>query len=167
MKNIFIDCEWNTFANSKIFLIGYAYNLSSFGILTGNKICPTNLEKILNPVTGFIFVYGPDIGFMEKHMNINIRKKHKCINLLALVRHELPNLKCYKLYKVEQHFNISRKSMAYKYDIFQTLADWKTPEGRKKVIEYNQEDVINLIRIFNNLRKSGLTYRKVMKYRIH
>jgi uncharacterized protein YprB with RNaseH-like and TPR domain len=167
MKNIFIDCEWNTLKNSEIFLIGFAYNLSSFGILTGKNINAKELEQILKPVTGYVFVYGPDIGFMEKNLDIDIRKKYNCINLLALVRNELPGLKCYKLYKIEQHFNIIRKSMGYKYDIFRILTDWKTPEGRKKVIKYNQEDVINLIRIFMKLRESGLSYRKVMKYRIH
>ncbi len=166
MKNIFIDCEWNPLNHSKIFLIGYAYNLSSSGVLTDKKINATELKRILKPVTGFIFVYGPDIGVMEKNLSMDIRNNYRCINMLTLVRNEIPGLPCYKLYKIEQYFNIYRKTMDYKFDIFRIISDWKTYEGRKKVIKYNMEDVINLPRIFNALRKSGLTYRKVMKYRI-
>lgn len=167
MKNIFIDCEWNPRNHAKLFLIGYSYNLSSFKTLIETQINAYNLKRILKPVTGHIFVYGPDIGFMEKHLGIDIRNNYSCVNLLTAVKNEIPGLPCYKLYKIEQYLKIRRNSMSYKYDIFRILKDWKTITGRKKVIAYNKEDVINLVRVFYHLRRKGLTKRKLLKYRIH
>jgi len=112
MKNIFIDCEWVPRKKNSIFLFGYAYNLSSFGTLIGQKINVHEFKQILKPVTGYIILYGPDIGYIENQLVINLNDKYECINLLTCVRHRLHGLDSYKLYKIEKLLGTSRKTIS-------------------------------------------------------
>ena len=142
MKNIYIDGEW--FANQTIFLIGYSYNSKEFGQLYGSRLTKASFLKILEPVNGFIFFYGPDIGMLEKFFDIDIRHNYKCINLLPLFKHLIPELPSYKLAFLEKLFGIKRTTFKYKQNIRELEKDWLNPRKRKLALQYNKEDVIFL-----------------------
>jgi uncharacterized protein YprB with RNaseH-like and TPR domain len=143
--DIYIDCEW--FVPDKLFLIGYAYNQREFTHLYEKTLTKENLFKMFAPVDGYVFFYGPDISILEKHFNINIRNNKKCVNLIRVFRKYEPDLSSYKLCSLEWYYGIKRNSEAYKANIFTFLHDWYKPEKRKAALEYNKEDVINLIKV--------------------
>lgn len=149
MTNLFIDCEW--FLNQEIFLIGFGYDLKHNGQIYGSHISPIHFRKLLKPVDGHIFFYGPDIGMLEKYFKMDIRKKYKCVNLLTVYRHYAPGLKSYKLASLEKYYEIKRSNPEYKANIFKMFSDWNKPNKRKLALQYNLEDVLNLIRIKRKL----------------
>jgi len=145
MTNLFIDCEW--FLNQKIFLIGYAYAIKDFGQLYDRSLTKANFYKILKPVDGYIFFYGPDIAMVEKYFNIDLRHNYKCINLIRIFRNFEKGLDSYKLSEMEKHYGIERSTSIYKTDIFKLFYDWYDPVKKHIALQYNKEDVLNLIRV--------------------
>jgi DNA polymerase elongation subunit (family B) len=139
---IYIDCEWTI--DQDIFLIGYAYTLRKKGQLYEKNLTKKNFLKLLDGVE-FVFVYGPDIGMLEKYFGINIRDKYKCINLLKIFRRYIPDLESYKLADMEHMFDIPRSTPQYKRNIFSLFEDWHDPKKRRLCLKYNMEDVINLL----------------------
>ena len=143
MKEIYIDGEW--FIGGKLFLLGYAYSQKKQGFLFGKKLTKENFLKLLKPnIT--IFFYGPDVGIIEKHFNVKIRNKFRCINLLKVFRDNI-NSSSYRLADIEKKFGIVRQRVEYKKSIFDIYGDWYSVEARKRVLQYNKEDVVNLIRL--------------------
>lgn len=145
MKNLYLDCEW--FPNQKIFLIGYAFSLNEFGQLYDSTLSKQNFLKLLQQTDGFIYFYGPDIAMIEKNFNINIRDEYLCVNLLPIFRLCMPHASSYRLCELEKYFKLSRSSAQYKKDIRTLIRDWYNPRKKKEALRYNQEDVINLIRL--------------------
>ncbi len=140
--DIYIDCEWTL--DQDVFLIGYAYTLRKKGQLYDKTLTKRNFLKLLDGVE-FVFIYGPDIGQLEKHFGINLRGKYKCINLLKIFRRYLPELPSYKLSALEEMFGIKRTTAQYKRNIFTLFEDWHNPKKRRLCLKYNMEDVINLL----------------------
>lgn len=158
-KNIFIDCEW--FLNQRIYLLGYAYNLNEWGQLCDNAVNLENLSIILDGVEN-IFVFGPDIGMMEKFFNVDLRNYFRCFNLLSIIKKIEPYLYSYKLCDLEQEAGIFRETIAYKTNIFTLHRDWFNPKKRPYALYYNREDVLNLIRVKNYFfQKNGITRRDI------
>ncbi len=151
MTNIFLDAEW--FQNQNIFLLGYAYNISTYNYLLEHQITKENIHKIFKPVDGFVFFYGPDIGMLEKNIGDALVYRYFCVNMLRLVKHYIPGLSSYKLSDVEDYLGIERIYDEYKTNIFDIWRDWKNPVARKRIMAYNREDVINLPRILTRLRQ--------------
>jgi len=145
MTDIYLDCEW--FPNQQIFLIGYGYSVNNCGQLYDGGITLGNLNKILKPVTGYIYFYGPDVGMLEKYFNIDIRHRYKCINLMPIFRHALPGLESYRLCELEKLFKLHRSGAQYKKDIRTLIRDWHHPIRKKSALKYNLEDVQNLIKL--------------------
>lgn len=150
MINTYIDCEW--YINQRIFLIGYAYEDTRTGHintrqLLSKNIYPHQIIDILNPTTGYVFIYGPDIGMLEKVFRLDIRNYSNCINLLKVVKQFYPGWNSYKLSEVEKKFGFHRGAKKYKADIFSIYKDWNDPKLRKLVLKYNREDVHNLARV--------------------
>ena len=113
MKEIYIDGEW--FIGGKLFLLGYAYSQKKQGFLFGKKLTKENFLKLLKPnIT--IFFYGPDVGIIEKHFNVKIRNKFRCINLLKVFRDNI-NSSSYRLADIEKKFGIVRQRVEYKKSI--------------------------------------------------
>ena len=163
MKNLFIDAEW--YRNQRIFLFGYAFQISDFGQLYDKSLNRNNIAKILNQVDGYIFCYGPDIGMVEKNIDLKFRKIKRCINLLTVTRYYLPDLTSYKLRHMEYLYDIERKHAEYKDNIFNIWHDWNNPAMKKNILHYNQEDVLNLIRIYKGLKKDfDLTYKDLDQF---
>jgi len=139
---IYIDVEWTL--DQDVFLIGYAYTLRKKGQLYGKSLTKKNFLTLLEGVE-FIFIYGPDIGMLEKYFSIDIRQEYKCINLLKIFRRYIPGLKSYKLAALEEMFGIKRTTKQYKQNIFTLFKDWRNPSKRRLCLKYNMEDVINLL----------------------
>jgi uncharacterized protein YprB with RNaseH-like and TPR domain len=142
---IYLDCEWTIDQN--IFLIGYAYADGRAGALHGSRLTKRSFERLLDGME-HIIVYGPDIAYLEKFFNIELRQDYICINALKLFRQTLPGLPSYKLAFVETLFAVGRQKRKYKTSVFTIWRDWYDPEKRKHVILYNREDVVNLRRLF-------------------
>lgn len=150
MVNLFLDAEW--YLNQRIFLIGYALeNTQTDDIevqqLFKRQMFKKDIRKILDECSGYIYVYGPDVGMLEKRFDIPVREKFTCINFLKVVKQLVPGLSSYKLAHIEQHFGFVRKADKYKKNIFDIYKDWNHPELRKIVLEYNYEDVYYLAKL--------------------
>ena len=116
------------------------------GQLYGSRLTKQNLLDLIKG-RDFIFFYGPDIGYIEKHFNIKIRDKYPCINLLRIFKRYLPARGSYKLADLEKDFKITRTTAQYKTNIFRLLHDWNDPAKRRRCLAYNMEDVLNLVRL--------------------
>lgn len=143
--DLYIDLEW--FMNQQLYLIGYAYSLTKYGQLHDSSLNTDNIIKMLEPVTGCIYFYGPDIGMLEKSTGFDIRHNFCCVNLLKLFRDIMPDLESYKLAHIEELFGIERTTRQYKTNIFKLVEDWNNPWKKQQVLKYNMEDVINLVRL--------------------
>jgi len=102
-------------------------------------------------VDGFIYFYGPDIGMLEKNTGLDIRNNYRCINLLKVFRDIMPGMDSYKLSYFEEMFEIKRTQKQYKTNIFKLVEDWHNPYKKQKVLKYNYEDVVNLVRLKNEI----------------
>ncbi|NOT36437.1 MAG: hypothetical protein HOP11_03560 [Saprospiraceae bacterium] len=147
-RSIYIDAEW--YIGGHIFLIGYAYSKYEFGQLYDGALTKEQFLKKLRNVK-YIFFYGPDIGIIEKYFDIDLRNRYICVNLLRIFRKVL-QLTSFKLAHVEQKFGIVRKQVEYKKNIFAIFNDWKKHDKRKRILKYNEEDVINLLRLWRKVR---------------
>jgi len=145
--DLFIDAEW--FINQQMFVLGYGYNIGSVNQLYHSKLTRENVKRLFKPVTGYVYFYGPDVGMVEKCFDLEIRENYKCINLLKLFRQFMPGLKSYKLSEIEKIYGLQRapESIEYKANIFKLMSDWNNPRLQKLILQYNFEDVANLIRL--------------------
>lgn len=115
-RNLFIDAEW--FLDQRIYLIGYAYNLSACYQLHDMTMNRYSFATILRDVDA-IYCYGPDIGIerstMEYKTNIfqlhkdwkNPLKKHYA---MKYNREDVHNMIRVKNYFFQLH-NITRKDI--------------------------------------------------------
>jgi len=113
MKSIWIDCEW--FIGGELFILGYCYNSKNMGQLYGHSLTKYRVQKILSDVK-YIYCYGPDIGIIEKHFDMDLRNKYVCINLLKVFRHFI-GTESYKLADLEKLYGIKRRRVEYKKNI--------------------------------------------------
>lgn len=143
--DLYLDAEW--FIGGEIFLIGYAYDTRSFGSLHDDSLTEENFQAVLHRCTGKVYFYGPDIGVIEKHFDIDIRSNYHCVNLLKVFRDQLPGLKSYKLAAIEKLYGLKRNRNEYKANIFSIFQDWRKPQVKSLVLQYNQEDVVNLAKL--------------------
>jgi DNA polymerase elongation subunit (family B) len=143
-NTIYLDCEW--FIGGQLFLIGGCYSNGKTFQLYSNSLKQSRFQLLIRNVK-YIFFYGPDIGILEKNFNINIRDNYYCFNLLKIFRQVLPPQKNYKLSALETKFGIYRERCEYKKNMFDIFSDWKNTEKRKRVLQYNREDVINLMKL--------------------
>ncbi|GIV32649.1 MAG: hypothetical protein KatS3mg031_0184 [Chitinophagales bacterium] len=148
MINLFLDAEW--FPNQRIFLIGYGYENTATGSISIHQCFYLNIElsdvlHIFRPVNGLVFVYGPDLGMLEKRFPFPFRQHFHCINFLRLLRKLEPRLPDYRLATVEKHFGIKRQVNKYKKNMMQIYRDWFHPQLRQHVLWYNYEDVRHFI----------------------
>lgn len=148
MKSIWIDCEW--FIGGELFILGYCYNSKEMGQLYGHSLTKYRVRKILSDVK-YIYCYGPDIGVIEKHFDMDLRNKYVCINLLKVFRHFIQS-DSYKLADLEKLYGIKRRRVEYKKNIFDIFADWTNDYRKRRILEYNCEDAYNLMRIWKKIR---------------
>jgi DNA polymerase elongation subunit (family B) len=142
---LYLDCEWTI--DQDIFLIGYAYADGRSGALYDSKLSKKSFMRLLEDMENLI-VYGPDIAYLEKYFEIDLRSNYICINALKLFRQTLPGLNSYKLAYIETLFAVGRQKRKYKTSVFTIWKDWFDQTKRQHVIIYNREDVVNLRRLF-------------------
>lgn len=141
--NLYIDNEW--YIGGKIFLHSYATDTSPCFQLWGSQLRTENIIRSLQLAkNGMIFIYGPDIGMIERDFGIKIKDNYTCINLLRVFKAQLPERSSYRLADLECDYGINRKVKKYKENIFTIGKDFHNRAHRKAVLRYNQEDVINL-----------------------
>ena len=145
MTDLYIDLEW--FFNQELFLVGYAYSITNYAQLYDESLNIDNIIRMLQPVEGYIYFYGPDIGMLEKSTGLDIRNNFRCINLLKVFRDIMPGMDSYKLAYFEEIFEIKRSQQQYKSNIFKLSEDWNNPYKKQHVLKYNMEDVVNLVRL--------------------
>lgn len=163
-KNLFIDAEW--FLNQQVYLVGYAYNLQVYDQLHGITINRAAFETILRGVDA-IYCYGPDVGMLEKFFDCDLKTYYYCFNLLSIIKKLEPNLPSYKLADLEKMVGIQRETMEYKSNIWQLHKDWQNPIKRHYALKYNEEDVLNLIRVKNFFfQKHGITRKDIEDLRL-
>lgn len=114
--------------------------------LYGKKLTKPKVKITLNKVEN-IFFYGPDIGIIEKNFGFDLRSNFRCFNLLKIFRQVLPPQKSYKLSDLETKFGIHRTRSEYKKNMFHIFNDWRNADKRKRVLQYNREDVVNLMKL--------------------
>jgi adenine/guanine phosphoribosyltransferase-like PRPP-binding protein len=145
--DLFLDGEW--FIGGEIFLLGWSRNTKVFGQLYEDSLTIERFQDILDETDGIIYFYGPDIGVIEKYFDIDIRSNYHCVNLLKVFKDNLPGMPNYKLATIEKHYGLKRNRQEYKANIFSIFQDWRKPQVRSLVLQYNKEDVINLARLKN------------------
>lgn len=143
--DLYLDAEW--FIGGEIFLIGWSRDTRQFGQLHDHSLVKENFLQLLDETTGIIYFYGPDIGIIEKHFEIDIRSHYHCVNLLKVFKDKLPGLKSYKLANIEKIYGLKRNRNEYKTNIFSIFQDWRKPQVKSLVLQYNREDVINLAKL--------------------
>ncbi len=143
--DLYLDAEWNR--DQKIFLLGAATTVNEFRSFYGSMLTTEKIRKLLGIVSGHIYYYGPDIAMLEKNFGIDIANNHICINLLTAFRRIEPGFTSYKLSELEQYYGLLRTVSRYKQNIFTIYKDWFNPEYRKIILQYNKEDVVNLVRL--------------------
>lgn len=163
-KNLFIDAEW--FLNQKIYLIGYAYNLSNCYQLHDLTLNRWAFATILKDVD-VIYCFGPDIGMLEKFFDVDLKNFYYCFNLLGIIKKLEPDLPSYKLSELEKRIGLERTTPMYKTNIWQLHEDWNDPEKRYYAMKYNREDVLNMIRVKNYyFQLHGITRKDIEEYRL-
>ncbi|HMW40277.1 MAG: ribonuclease H-like domain-containing protein [Saprospiraceae bacterium] len=148
-NEIYIDAEW--YIGGDVFLIGYASHDKDHGQLYDSYLNVRHFNKLIREKL-YIYVYGPDIGVLEKFYGINLRDNFICVNLLKIFRRHI-KARSYKLADIEKMFGIRRNRTEYKKSIFEIWNDWHRPAKRERILEYNQEDVINLIKLWKIIRE--------------
>lgn len=144
-------------------MLSYAYNLKKYGQLYGKLLNRKQIQKILKNVE-YIYVYGPDVGRMEKAYNLNLRDNYNCVNLLTVVKNYIPGLYSHKLDVLERYYEIERK-VSYKMNIFKLYSAWNNPAKRQDALTYNMEDTLNLVKVKNALFKEHkITNKQLQKY---
>lgn len=142
---LYLDAEWTLDQN--IFLLGYAFADGRTGALYGRKLTKNNFIALVEGVK-YIIIYGPDIAYLEKNFDLNLKEQFICINALRLFRQVLPGLPSYKLAYIEQLYAVGRQKRKYKTSVFTIWRDWADENKRRHVIQYNTEDVVNLRKLF-------------------
>ena len=147
-RSFFIDCEW--YIGGDIFLIGWAYSVRSQGQLYDSSLTQQKFLTLLKGVT-YIYFYGPDVGVIERHWGIVLRDKYICINILKVFKHHF-HANSYKLAHIEVMFGIYRQEVEYKKSVWMIWKDWRHPKRKQRLLKYNREDVINMMRLWIRVR---------------
>ncbi|RTL56229.1 MAG: hypothetical protein EKK37_17300 [Sphingobacteriales bacterium] len=143
--DLFLDAEW--FIGGDVFLIGWARDNKTFGQLYDESLTEEAFHSLLEATDGRIYFYGPDIGIIEKYFNIDIRSNYECVNLLKVFKDKMPGMSNYKLATIEKHYGLKRNRNEYKTNIFSIFQDWRRPQVKSLVLQYNMEDVLNLVKL--------------------
>ena len=150
-NSIVIDLEWNSITQ-KIFLFGYAYSLSNYGVLIENKITLYKIKKILQGIEN-IFVYGPDAGRIESSFIPDLKQRYNVYNVQKAAKHLLPGYKNHKLEHLERYYLKIKRKNNLKSERNNLHNLFKNRKYRQMIIDYNIDDVLNTLRLINKLNK--------------
>lgn len=144
---LFLDCEW--LLNGKLLFVG-TYTKSD----GWKKFLPEESAKLNSYLKNFdlIVVYGNDAGVIFKNTGIDLKKDFNCLNYIRIVN-KFTKFKKKRIYDLENALGIKRNVKLYKHSIQRLFDDWKRPERRKIIYEYNLEDCKNLYHIFEIIQR--------------
>lgn len=165
-RNIYIDTEWFPGAGpQRLFLVGYATG-RSVSQLYGRALSKKAVIELFD-VSKNVWVYGPDIGVLERFTGIDLRRRATCLNGLKMMRQLYPELPSHRLSFMEKHLGFPREVAKYKSNIFQIERDWKDPKKRLDVLKYNRDDVANLRNVINRTIKiNNLSESDLLAFRL-
>lgn len=146
-KILFLDCEW--LLTGKLLFVG-CYSLKD----DWKKFLPEEKTRLRDYLKKFslIVVYGNDAGVIEKNTGINLKKDFKCLNYIRIIN-KFTRFKKKRIYDLENALGIKRNVKLYKHSIQRLFDDWKRPERRAIIYEYNLEDCKNLFLIFKIIQE--------------
>ncbi|HQN16659.1 MAG TPA: ribonuclease H-like domain-containing protein [Bacteroidales bacterium] len=147
MYDIFLDTEYAD-KGGDIFLISIRSTHGDEYTLYGANLRWNVIEKILRNKKR-IFVYGPDIGKMEKQFNVDLKSRWICVNVLSIVREYLPDLPSKSLVEVEKFMKLERSTASFKKYTRNLDIHWKNKKKRAGIIDYNKEDTLFLELVYN------------------
>lgn len=147
MYDIFLDTEYKD-KGGDIFLISLRSSHGEEYTLYGANLRWNVLYKILKGKKR-IFVYGPDIGKLEKHFNVDIKSRWICVNVLSIVRDFLPELPSKSLVEVEKFMKLERSTAHFKKYTRKLEVHWRDKKKRSGIIDYNKEDTLFLELVYN------------------
>ncbi len=156
MADIYIDCEW--IGGDYLTILGaYSYGQNRFQLYS-NTLTKNRLSRFLNLCSEysgksdtFLFCHGPDIGKIKSYFGIDLKAKYYCINTITAVR-TYTKLKDVSLSHLETYFRIDRN---YVLSLQEMPTLWYSPNARdrKRVLNYNWEDCINLWKVVMQLKQ--------------
>lgn len=160
MADVFLDCEW-ILGDYFTILGAYSYGQDRFQLydetLTRNRlsrflnICSEHGRKEI-----FLFCHGPDIGRIERFLDLDLRNYYHCINTVTAFQ-TYTYFKDRTLGHLEQYFGLPRK-YAFTTDEIRKLWNSEREKERRRVLAYNWEDCKNLWRLVRKLIKEyGVT----------
>ncbi len=158
-KILFLDCEW--LLNGSLLFVG-CYSIND----GWTKFLPAEVSKLKAYLKKFslIVVYGNDAGVIGKNMNIDLKKDFNCLNYIRIVN-KFTRFKKKRIYDLENALKIKRNVKLYKHSIQRLFDDWKRPERRAIIFEYNMEDCKNLYHIFEIIqRQISLSFDDYLSY---
>lgn len=147
MYDIFLDTEYAD-KGGDIFLISLLTSHGEEYTLYGANLRWNVLYNILKGKKR-IFVYGPDIGKLEKQFNVDIKSRWICVNVLSIVRYCLPDLPSKSLVSVEKFMKLQRSTSSFKKYTRKLEVHWRNKKKRIGIIDYNKEDVLFLELVYN------------------
>lgn len=166
MADVFIDCEW--IGGEYLTILG-AYSLGQNRFqLYGNKLTRNRFSRFLNQCSersGFrytlLFCHGPDLGRITKLFNLKLKRNYYCINTVTAFN-TFTQFRNKTLGHLERYFGLPRK---YAFTSSEMRQLWESNgwKKRRKVLEYNWEDCVNLWRLVNILKNEYSVTRSDLK----
>lgn len=165
-KSLYIDTEWFPGAGpQRLFLVGFASGRTVSQIY-GKALSQKRVISLFDD-HDFVWVYGPDVGVLERYTGTDLRRRASCFNGLKMMRNLYPDLPSHRLSFMETHLGFKREVKKYKSNIFQIERDWKDPKKRLDVLKYNRDDVANLrLLIKHTIKVNKLSIADLLKYRL-
>jgi hypothetical protein len=162
---LYLSAEW--FIGGEPYLISWATNLRTFGHLHDEQLSRHRLMKLIK-AADYIFVYGPDLGIIEKHFGIEIRAHNHCINLLKVFRDVLPWwYTSMKLNDLATSFGVGNEATETNENIWEVLRNWQKPQGKATAIADNEDTLEKMIRLKRAIfEKYNITNRDLKNYKM-
>jgi hypothetical protein len=125
--------------------------------LYGDKLTRNRFSRFLNgcfdrtgSVDTLLFCHGPDIKRIEDEFNLDLKGNYYCINTIKAFK-EFSGAYYTRLDHLEKRFRLNRVHALTFKDVWR-LWQSRRLEARKRVLEYNWEDCMNLWRLVSILR---------------
>lgn len=167
---LYLDLEWtqiwknNEYKRQNIILAGFYIPNVLKKQLYDSTYSKKEFQKILNklnPENDLILFHGPDIGYLEKEFDMNIRDHFYCINMQKVLK-TYTRRKKIGLKHLEKEFKIKRNYPVLEHHEIRRFWGYG---GKKKslVLGYNMEDIVNLYHLKKAICKQYKVTNEMLK----